>query len=120
MSTPTATARVELAGKATVAYDPAAQTLTVTLDASGLTPGMHAAHIHSGSCQAQGSVLYMLMDFQADGHGNVVDETRTVTGVTSMPADGTWYLNLHQGDSNSILVNGAPALPFRPLLCANG
>ena len=110
----------DLAGRATVAYNPAAQTLTVTLDASGLTPGMHAAHIHSGSCQAQGSVLYMLMDFQADGHGNVVDQTRTVTGVTSLPADGTWYLNLHQGDSNSILANGAPALPFRPLLCANG
>jgi hypothetical protein len=37
-----------------------------------------------------------------------------------MPASGTWYLNLHLGDSNSILSNGAPALSFRPLLCANG
>jgi Cu/Zn superoxide dismutase len=109
-----------LNGRATVGYDAAAHTLTVTLNASGLTPGAHAAHIHAGSCQSQGAVLYMLMDFQADARGNVIDQTRTVTGVTSMPATGTWYLNLHQGDSNTIVANGAPALPFRPLLCANG
>lgn len=109
-----------LTGRATIAYDAAAHTLTVTLNAGGLTPGAHAAHIHSGSCQSQGAVLYMLMDFQADARGNVVDQTRTVTGVNSMPASGTWYLNLHQGDSNTIVANGAPALPFRPLLCANG
>jgi Cu/Zn superoxide dismutase len=108
-----------LTGRATIAFDPAAHTLTVTLDATGLTPGAHAAHIHAGSCQSQGAVLYMLMDFQADAHGNVVDQTRTVTGVNSLPATGTWYLNVHQGDSNSIVANGAPALPFRPLLCAN-
>jgi hypothetical protein len=110
----------QLNGNATVVYDPTAKTLSVTVNASGLTPGMHAAHIHQGSCQSQGNVLYMLMDYQADQHGNVVDETRTVTGVGQMPADGTWYLNLHLGDSNSILSNGAPAPSFRPLLCANG
>jgi Cu/Zn superoxide dismutase len=109
-----------LTGDATVVYDPAAKTLSVTVDASGLTPGMHAAHIHQGTCQSQGSVLYMLMDYQADQNGKVVDETRTVSGVNQMPADGSWYLNLHLGDSNSILSNGAPALSFRPLLCANG
>lgn len=109
-----------LNGNATVVYDPTAKTLSVTVNAAGLTPGMHAAHIHRGSCQSQGSVLYMLMDYQADQHGNVVNETRTVSGVSQMPADGTWYLNLHLGDSNSILQNGAPALSFRPLLCANG
>jgi len=110
----------QLTGDATVSYDASAQTITVTVNASGLTPGAHAAHIHSGSCQAQGSVLYMLMDFQADSDGNIVNQTRTVTGVTAMPASGTWYLNLHQGDSNSILDNGVPTLSFRPLLCANG
>jgi CHRD domain len=109
-----------LSGNATVVYDPTAKTLSVTVDASGLTPGMHAAHIHQGSCAAQGSVLYMLMDYQADQNGNVVDETRTVSGVNQLPADGSWYLNLHLGDSNSILANGAPTLSFRPLLCANG
>jgi hypothetical protein len=110
----------ELSGRATVSYDSAAQTITVTLDATGLTPGAHAAHIHAGSCQSQGGVLYMLMDFQADAHGNVADQTRTVTGVQPMPASGTWYLNLHLGTSGNIVANGAPTLNFRPLLCANG
>jgi Cu/Zn superoxide dismutase len=108
-----------ISGRATVTYDPNAQTITVTVTATGLTPGMHAAHIHVGSCQAQGPVRYMLMDFVADGHGTIDHETRTVTGVTTpMPATG-WYLNLHQGNSNNILANGQPTIFFRPLLCAN-
>ncbi|SOD74997.1 copper/zinc superoxide dismutase (SODC) [Jatrophihabitans sp. GAS493] len=107
-----------LAGSAAFRYDPAAQTVTVTVNATGLTPGQHAAHIHSGSCVDQGAPIYMLADLTADQNGNIVDQTRTITGVTSPPATG-WYLNLHQGDSNSILVNGQPALSFRPLLCTN-
>lgn len=108
-----------LAGHATLSYDPTAQTVTVRLTASGLTPGGHAVHIHVGSCQAQGAPKYMPMnDFVADQHGNIND-TRVITGVTSDPLTAGFYLNLHQGDSMSILVNGAPALSFRPLLCAN-
>ena len=107
-----------LSGSATVSYDPSAKTITVTLTASGLTPGMHAAHIHVGSCMSQGAVQYMLMDFTANSHGQIVHEVRTVTGVTSpVPASG-WYLNLHQGNSNDILANGQPTANFRPLLCA--
>ena len=48
-----------------------------------------------------------------------MNETRTVTDVTSpMPATG-WYLNLHQGDMNNILSNGNPTINFRPLLCGD-
>jgi CHRD domain len=105
-------------GSATVAYDPAARTITVTLTASGLTPGAHAAHIHVGSCMSQGPVQYMLIDFTANSHGQIVREVRTVTGVTTpVPASG-WYLNLHQGNSNDIVANGQPTVNFRPLLCA--
>jgi Cu/Zn superoxide dismutase len=108
-----------LSGSATVSYDPAAQTLTVTVNASGLTPGAHAAHIHVGSCASQGPVQYMLMDLMANDQGQIVNETRVITGVTSpVPASG-WYLNIHQGDSNSILANGEPTIAFRPLLCAD-
>ena len=90
-------------GQATIAYDPGAQTLTVTVNASGLTPGNHAAHIHLGSCASQGAVQYMMMDLVANSQGNIVDETRVITGVTApVPASG-WYLNIHQGDSNTIL-----------------
>jgi hypothetical protein len=107
------------AGTASLSYNAAAQTLTVTVNASGLTPGKHAAHIHFGSCQNQGPVVYMLMDLTANSVGKIVNETRVLTGVTSaIPVNG-WYLNIHQGNSNNILRNGAPTILFRPLLCAN-
>ena len=41
-------------GRATVAYNASRQTLTVTVHASGVTPGPHAAHIHLGSCMQPG------------------------------------------------------------------
>ena len=66
---PTGTSYGTPQGWATVAYDPQARTITVTLTASGLTPGAHAAHIHVGSCASQGPVQYMLMDFMANSQG---------------------------------------------------
>jgi Cu/Zn superoxide dismutase len=106
-------------GSAVVTYDPSAQTISVTVNASGLTPGAHAAHIHVGSCASQGAVQYMLMDFTANASGQIVNQTQTVMNVTTpLPASG-WYLNLHQGDSNNILSNGNPTISFRPLLCGN-
>ena len=110
----------QLGGSVTVAYNSSAQTLSVTLNAAGLAPGAHTAQIDTGSCQSQGKTLYTPMDFQADFRGNIDNQTRTVTGVTWLPASGDWYLNLHQGDSGSIMANDAPALGFRPVLCANG
>jgi Cu/Zn superoxide dismutase len=108
-----------LSGRATLVFDPGAQTITVTVTADGLTPGAHAAHIHIGSCESQGPVQYMLMDLIANDHGEINHEVRVITGVTTpMPATG-WYLNLHQGNSNNILSNGQPTIFFRPLLCAN-
>jgi Cu/Zn superoxide dismutase len=109
-----------LQGTATIAYNPDARTLTVVVNASGLTPGPHAAHIHTGSCQSQGPVKFMLMDFLANAQGKVVNQTRTVSDVkTSIPRSG-WYLNLHQGTHTNILTsNGMPTIFFRPLLCSN-
>jgi Cu/Zn superoxide dismutase len=107
-------------GQATVTYNPFAHTISVTVNASGLTPGAHAAHIHVGSCEAQGPVQYMLMDFVANANGQVAHETRTVTNVTTPLPDSGWYLNLHQGTSNNILTpSGTPTINFRPLLCGN-
>jgi hypothetical protein len=107
-------------GQATVRYNPYAKTITVTVNASGLTPGAHAAHIHVGSCAAQGPVQYMLMDFIANADGRIDHETRTVTNVTTpLPASG-WYLNLHQGNGTNILdAAGHPTINFRPLLCGD-
>jgi hypothetical protein len=109
-----------LSGFATLVYDPGARILTVTLTASGLSPGGHAAHIHVGSCVNQGPVQYMLTDFTANRFGRVNHQTRVVTGVTSAPPASGWYLNVHQGTSATILdANGNPTIFFRPLLCAD-
>jgi hypothetical protein len=107
-----------LHGTATLGFDAAAHRLTINVSASGLTPGAHAAHIHVGSCRSQGGVAYMLNDLIADSHGNVT-QSQIIDGVTSLPPAGSWYLNVHQGDMNSILSNGNPTLSFRPMLCAN-
>jgi hypothetical protein len=106
-------------GSATLVYSPVRATITVTLSAWGVSPGLHAAHIHLGSCASQGGVRYMMMDFKANGWGQINHETRMITGVTAAPPATGWYLNLHQGNSNNILSGGNPTINFRPLLCAN-
>ena len=111
--------RGPLRGHAALAYNASRHTLTVTVSASGLTPGPHAAHIHLGSCMRQGAVEYMLRDLVAGPRGRVVHAVRTFRNVlTPIPAHG-WYLNIHQGNSATILRNGQPTIFFRPLLCAN-
>ena len=106
-------------GSAVIAYDAGAQTISVTVNASGFTPGKHAAHIHVGSCVSQGPVQYMLGDYTANADGRIVDETRVVTHVTTpLPARG-YYFNLHQGNTGDILANGRPTIFFRPLLCGD-
>ena len=109
----------QLGGTATVSYNASAQMITISLNATGLAPGAHTVQIASGICQSQGSTLYTPIDFQADSNGDISEQTRTVTGVSSMPT-GNWYLDIHQGGSGSITMNGAPAPGFRPVLCANG
>ncbi len=106
-------------GVATISYNSRRRTLTVTVSASGVTPGLHAAHIHLGSCMSQGPVKYMLKDLLANGRGQIVHAVRVFTNVASPIPPSGWYLNIHQGNSNQILSNGNPTIYFRPLLCAN-
>jgi hypothetical protein len=107
-------------GRATISYNASRKTLTVTVHASGLSPGRHAAHIHLGSCWSQGPVLYMLKDLVAGRRGRVAHAVRVFTNVTTpIPAHG-WYLNIHQGNSMNIQTSGGqPTIHFRPLLCAD-
>jgi hypothetical protein len=111
-----------LKGQVTMTYDATAKTLKVTLTASGFKPdSSHAAHIHVGSCVAQGPVEYMIPDYVANGRGMVNHESRTLTGISSFtpPAQG-WYFNLHLGTAKNILTKaGNPTLHFRPLLCGD-
>jgi hypothetical protein len=108
-----------LHGWAKIGYNSAARTLSVTVSAYGLTPGAHAAHIHVGSCGDQGAVKYMLMDFEANASGSIINQTRTVNRVTTAPPSTGWYLNIHLGDSATILAKGKPTPNFRPELCAD-
>ncbi|MFL5864218.1 MAG: amidohydrolase family protein [Solirubrobacteraceae bacterium] len=107
-------------GSADLSYDSSAQTLTVHITAHGFVPGTsHAVHIHQGTCQQQGAVIYGLPDVVADSNGNI-SSTATVNNVTSPPPASGWYLNIHRGNSSNILLpSGNPALAFRPLLCGN-
>ena len=108
-----------LHGWVKIAYNANTQTLSVTVTAYGLAPGAHAAHIHLGSCQQQGAVKYMLMDFQANSDGSIINQTRTVKPVTPAPPHTGWYLNLHLGNGGDILAKGMPTLNFRPELCGD-
>jgi hypothetical protein len=116
---PTGNYQGRLHGWAKVSYSAATRALSVTVTAFGLPPGPHAAHLHLGTCQEQGGVRYMLMDYVANASGDITGQTRTVTGVSAAPPSSGWYLNLHLGDSKIILAHGMPTLSFRPELCAN-
>lgn len=104
---------------ASLAYDATAKSLTVAVTASGLVTGsVHAAHLHAGSCAAQGAVVYALTDITADATGNAAVTTVVPNVSTAPPASG-WYLNIHIGSSGQILANGKPTLLFEPILCAD-
>ncbi len=106
-------------GRATISYNADRHTLAVSVNASGVTPGPHAAHIHLGSCMSQGPDKYMLRNLVANRQGRIVHAVRVFTNVTTpIPASG-WYLNIHQGNSGDILSGGQPTIFFRPLICAD-
>ncbi len=86
--------------------------LTVTLVLSGLQPdSTHAAHIHAGSCQSQGAVVYPLDVVKADSSGNA-SETTTIPNVKTIAASG-WYINVHQSTNLSAQTG------FDPIACGD-
>lgn len=88
--------------------------LTVKLTLSGLEPNsMHAAHIHSGSCESQGPVVYPLTSVTADASGNASDTTTvTITGLPTIPTTG-WYVNVHHSTALSTQTG------FDPIACGD-
>lgn len=107
------------AGTVKLTYDGTQHSLQVVLHATGLPAGSaHAVHIHTGSCAAQGAVLYPLPDLQADGAGDG-SLTATVDNVATPPPATGWYVNVHMGPMSQILDGNTPTLLFAPILCAN-
>jgi len=89
-----------------------ASTLTVKLTLSGLQPGSrHAAHIHAGSCESEGAVIYPLSNVIADASGKSISTT-TIKNVSSIPGRG-WYVNVHYG------TDLATQTGFNPIACGN-
>jgi len=75
----------------------------------------HIAHIHSGSCEAQGPVLYPLSPVHADGIG-FASSTTVVPNVSSIPGTG-WYVNVHRAATMDELTSSQGG--FDPIACAN-
>jgi len=89
--------------------------LTVKITMSGLAPNStHIPHIHKGSCEAQGDVLYSLAPVAADASGKGTSTT-VVPNVSSIPAKG-WYVNVHLASTKSDLDTQTG---FDPIACGN-
>lgn len=89
--------------------------LTVKVFLYRLAPkSTHIAHIHSGSCENQGSVLYPLNPIQADSVG-FGTSTTVVDNVSSIPDTG-WYVNVHRASSTDDLKNQTG---FDPVACVD-
>jgi len=90
----------------------AGSTLAVKLTLSGLQPNsMHAAHIHAGSCESQGAVVYPLKTIVADALGKA-NVTTTIANVSSILSSG-WYVNVHHGTDMSTQTG------FDPIACGD-
>jgi hypothetical protein len=88
------------------------QTITVTLSLHGLAPNTtHMAHIHIGTCAAQGPVLFALQLVVADAQGNAMTVTR-ITGHTLPPAQ--WYINIHEAGT---MPGRMTPSGFNPIAC---
>jgi hypothetical protein len=89
--------------------------LTVKIFVYPLTPGStHVAHIHSGSCESQGPVLYPLSSVQVNSVGFGTSTTE-VDGVSSIPSTG-WYVNVHRASPQDSL---ASQTNFDPIACVD-
>jgi CHRD domain len=96
-------------GTATITRDPATGRMTVKVVVDGLAPNTsHPAHIHLGSCEAQGPVIVPLDALQADSNGHA----EATTTVQNAPDIGTWYVNVHRGP-------GLMGPEFTPITCGN-
>ena len=95
-------------GKITVTTTPTSTTIELII--TGLAANStHVSHVHSGSCQQPGGILYALNQVVADGSGAA--DTRTTIQAKYPPASGRWYVVVHaahdmQGANATYLMFG--------------
>ncbi len=86
--------------------------LKLEMTLMGLQPNsQHMAHVHLGSCAAQGSVIYQLPVVKADSTGKATISA-TFPGVATIPARG-WFINIHRS------VDLSTQTGFDPIACGN-
>jgi hypothetical protein len=69
---------------------------TLELKITGLAAdSSHVSHVHVGSCEQPGGILFALNQVVADGTG--VADTRSEVHATYPPASGHWYVVVHAG-----------------------
>ncbi|CAG0960520.1 MAG: plastocyanin/azurin family copper-binding protein [Candidatus Methanoperedens sp.] len=76
--------------------------LEVQVKLSGLASNsVHPAHIHAGTCEAGGPVVYPLNNLTADAQGNVTNTT-IINGPPWLAIQSRgWFVNVHQGPTMS-------------------
>ncbi|MFZ3167372.1 MAG: TIGR03118 family protein [Candidatus Methanoperedens sp.] len=76
--------------------------IEVQVKLSGLAPNsVHPAHIHAGTCEAGGPILYPLNNLTADAEGNVTNTT-IINGLPWLAIQNRgWFVNVHQGPTMS-------------------
>lgn len=89
--------------------------VTITIEVSGLAPGSkHMAHIHAGTCKAQGGVVYPLQVISADAQGNATSTT-VITNAQNFTTSQL-YINIHEAATMDGLTTQTG---FNPIACGN-
>ena len=89
--------------------------IVVTLTVYGLAPNTtHMAHIHAGSCENQGAVVYPLQPAVADAHGDSTTTT-TINNVKHF-SPSRLYINVHEAGT---MAGMATQQGFDPMACGN-
>jgi hypothetical protein len=89
--------------------------VVVTINVSGLAPNTtHMAHIHAGTCQAQGAVVYPLSPVVANGSGNGTSTT-VITNSKNFTS-ARLYINIHEAATMNGLTTQTG---FNPIACGN-
>lgn len=87
----------------------------VTMNVSGLAPNTtHMAHIHAGTCQAQGAVVYPLQPVGANAQGNATSTT-VINNAQNFSASRL-YINIHEAATMNGLTTQTG---FNPIACGN-
>jgi len=104
-----------IGGEAKLSINSQKSSLTVKIFLFGLAPNStHMAHIHKGSCEAQGPIIHTLKAINADSVG-FGTTTTTIPKVSSIPDTG-WYVNIHRGSTADSL---SMQTGLDPIACGN-